>query len=166
MTKTSVTSTGPLSDFEIRWVFGNITKSLRQKIVTFWLQEGALANPDEAWRRSWEVACVLHNVESDSIAGACTVAIRLDDQGVSYGFVRMFIRPASRLAGLNVRLMEKTIEGFKGLARENGAPGRLVATVENRKLERRAIQKILAKLGFTQAGRTVDGELVIQRSLR
>jgi len=105
-------------------------------------------------------------VESDSIAGACTVAIRLDDQGVSYGFVRMFIRPASRLAGLNVRLMEKTIEGFKGLARENGAPGHLVATVENRKLERRAVQKILAKLGFTQAGRTVDGELVIQRSLR
>ena len=165
MTKTSVTSTGPLSDFEIRWVFGNITKSLRQKIVTFWLQEGALANSDEAWRRSWEVACVLHNVGSDSIAGACTVAIRLDDQGVSYGFVRIFIRPASRLVGLNVRLMEKMIEGFKGLARENGAPGHLVATVENRKLERRAVQKILAKLGFTQAGRTVDGELVIQRSL-
>jgi hypothetical protein len=166
MTKTSVTSTRPPSAFEVRWVFGNTTKSLRQQIVAFWLQEGALTNPDEAWRRSWEVACVLHNVGSDSIAGACTVAIRLDDQGVSYGFVRIFIRPASRLVGLNVRLMEKMIEGFKGLARENGAPGHLIATVENRKLERRAIQKILAKLGFIHTGRTASGELVIQRSLR
>jgi len=58
------------------------------------------------------------------------------------------------------------IEGFKGLARENGAPGHLIATVENRKLERRAIQKILAKLGFIHTGRTASGELVIQCILR
>jgi hypothetical protein len=90
-------------DFEVSWVFGNILPALRRQLVTFWLREGALTNPDEAWRRSWEVACVLRQVANGSIAGACTVAIRLDDQGHAYGFIRIFIRPGSRLAGLNVR---------------------------------------------------------------
>jgi GNAT superfamily N-acetyltransferase len=153
-------------DFEVSWVFGNILPALRRQLVTFWLREGALTNPDEAWRRSWEVACVLRQVANGSIAGACTVAIRLDDQGHAYGFIRIFIRPGSRLAGLNVRLMKKMIEGFEGLAHEQGAPRRLLATIENRKLERRAIQQVLASLGFVHAGRTADGELMIHRPLR
>jgi GNAT superfamily N-acetyltransferase len=155
-----------LDDFQVVWVFGAISEALRQQIVAFWLQEGAITHPDEAWRRSWEVACLLQEAESSRIVGICTVAIRLDDQDHSYRYVRIFIRPASRLAGLNVRLMETMIEGFKGLAREPGAPRRLLATIENRKLERRASQKILARLGFMPVGRTPDGELVIHRPLR
>ena len=153
-------------DFQVLWVFGAISAPLRQQIVAFWLREGAIANADEAWRRCGEVACLLREAESGRIAGVCTVAIRLDDDGHSYGYVRIFIRPASRLAGLNVRLMQKMIKGFEDLAREPGAPRRLLATIENRKLERRAIQKILARLGFVHAGRTADGELVIHRPLR
>jgi len=153
-------------DFQVLWVFGAISQALRQQIVAFWLQEGALTNADEAWRRSWEVACVLQEAESGRIAGVCTVAIRLDDQDMSYGYFRIFIRPASRLVGLNYRLMKMMIEGFEVLAREPGAPHRLLATIENRKLERRASQKFIARLGFTSVGRTVDGEWVIHRPLR
>lgn len=165
MIKTPLTPTGSLQNFQVQWVFGNVSEPLRQQIVALWLQEGAVANPDEAWRRSWEVACVLREVKSGHIAGVCTVAIRLDDHGVSYGFVRLFIRRASRLAGLNVRLMESMIEGFDVMAREPGAPRHLVATIENRKIERRAAQRILARLGFVRAGIAANGELVMQRSL-
>jgi len=35
-------------DFQVLWVFGAISQALRQQIVAFWLQEGALTNADEA----------------------------------------------------------------------------------------------------------------------
>lgn len=159
-------SADPLAGFEVRWVFGKLTDSLRQQIVSFWLEEGAISNADEAWRRSWEVACVLVHRQSSNLAGACTVAIRLDDQGQSYGFVRAFTRPGNRLAGLAERLMKRMIEGFEEMAHEPGAPQRLIATIENRKLERRAGQKILGRLGFVNAGTSAAGEMVIHRRLR
>lgn len=163
MSKTNTLS-GATQAFHVQWVFGNVTQALRRQIVTFWLQEGALTHADEAWRRSFEVACVLQD-ESGNIAGVCTVAIHLDDRGRSYGFVRIFIRPDDRRVGLNVRLMERMIEGFVSLAREPDAPQRLVATIENRKLERRGAQRILARLGFVHVGVAPNGERVMQRDL-
>jgi hypothetical protein len=165
MIQTRTTPTNASQRFYARWVFGSVTEAMRQQLVAFWLREGALTNPDDAWWRSWEVACVLLEEGSDHIAGVCTVAIRMDDHGRSYGFVRIFIRPGNRLVGLNVCLMERMIEGFTALAREPGAPHRLVATIENRKLERRAAQRILARLGFVHVGTAPNGELVMQRAL-
>ena len=165
MIQASTTSTNASQRFHARWVFGGVTEAMRQQLIAFWLQEGALTNPDEAWQRSWEVACVLQHVENDLIVGVCTVAIRMDDHGRSYGFVRIFIRPDNRLIGLNVCLMERMIKGFTALAREPGAPHRLVATIENRKLERRAAQRILARLGFVHIGTAPNGELVMQCAL-
>lgn len=158
-------TTGGSPRFQVQWVFGRITDTLRRQIVAFWVQEGALTNPDEAWRRSFEVACVLHDEEGGSLAGVCTVAISLDDNQRSYGFVRIFVRPSSRRVGVNVRLMERMIEGFAEMAREPGGPQRLVATIENRKLERRAAQRILARLGFAHVGVAANGELIMQRML-
>jgi L-amino acid N-acyltransferase YncA len=165
MTKTSETPTDALQGFQVRWVYGGITAAWRRRLMEFWLREGALANADEAWRRAWEVACVLEEDGTGRIAGVCTVAVHMDDRDRSYGFVRIFIRTGSRVVGLNVRLMERMIEGFTALAREPGAPHRLVATIENRKLERRAAQRILARLGFVHVGTAPNGELVMQRNL-
>lgn len=165
MSETSGPMTGARPQLNVRWVFGNIDEPLRRELVAFWLKEGALPNPDEAWRRSFEVACVLQDEQLGSIAGVCTVAIRLDDHQRSYGFVRIFIRPDSRMVGMNVRLMKQMIEGFTALAREPGGPQRLVVTIENRKLERRAGQRILARLGFVHVGVAPNGEQVMQRHL-
>jgi GNAT superfamily N-acetyltransferase len=154
-----------LPTFQVRWVFGNVSDVLRGQIVEFWLREGAVTNPNEAWRRSWEVACVLQEAGGSRIEGACTVAIRLDDHGLSYGFVRLYIRPASRRVGLNIRLMETMIDGFKKMMHESGAPRCLVATLENRKIERRAAQRTMARLGFVHIGTAATGELVMQCDL-
>ena len=142
-----------------------MSEALRRQIVAFWIRQGALTNPDEAWRRSFEVACVLLEEPSGEIAGVCTVAIHMDDHARCYGFVRIFLRPDSRRVGLNVRMMERMIQGFTLLAREPGGPRRLVATIENRKLERKAAQRILAKLGFVHIGMAPNGEWVMQRML-
>jgi hypothetical protein len=165
MSKTSTDAAENIDRFQVRWVFGKISDALRQQLVAFWLREGALAHADEAWRRTSEVACVLLADEREDIAGVCTVAIHMDDHARSYGFVRIFIRADSRFVGLNVRLMERMVEGFSTLAREPGAPQRLVATIENRKLERRAAQRILARLGFVNVGTAPNGERVIERKL-
>jgi hypothetical protein len=165
MSETSVDPAENIHRFHVRWVFGSIDAALRQQLVAFWLKEGALANADEAWRRTAEVACLLLEGADEDIAGVCTVAIRLDDFGRSYGFVRIFIRAESRFTGLGRRLTKHTIEGFSALAREPGAPQRLVATIENRKLERRASQLILARLGFSSVGTAANGEMVIERRL-
>jgi hypothetical protein len=165
MIKTSVAPHEDVSEFQVRWVFGSISQALRQQLVTFWLQEGAIANADEAWRRSFEVACVLWEGEAKDLAGVCTVAIHMDERGRSYGFVRIFIRRESRFVGLNVGLMQRMIEGFTALARESGAPQRLVATIENPKIARRGGLRLLARLGFRSVGTAANGELIIERSL-
>jgi hypothetical protein len=151
--------------FDVHWVFGSVTEALRSELVSFWMLEGALHSRDEAWRRSWEAACVLRHATTRCIAGVCTVAIRLDEHGRSYGLVRIFIGPGNRKVGLNVRLMERMIEGFKTLASEPGAPSRLIATIENPKIERRGARQLLDRLGFASMGRTANGDLIIQRGL-
>jgi hypothetical protein len=45
----------------VKWVFGNVTEALRKQLVTFWIEEGAIHSPNEAWRRCWEVARILQD---------------------------------------------------------------------------------------------------------
>lgn len=166
MIENEQSTAGASRRFAVRWVFGAWSDSLRRELVAFWLREGALTSADEAWRRTFEVACVLEDVHTGKLAGVCTIGIHLDEQQRSYGFVRIFIRPDDRMIGLGRRLMARMIEGFTALASEPGAPQRLVATIENRKLQRRGAQRLLAQLGFAQVGVAPNGELVMQRSLR
>ena len=150
--------------FQIRWVFGRMTAAMRRQLVEFWLHEGALESPDEAWRRSWEAACLLQE-QTGKVAGVCTVAIGLDDHQRAYGYLRIFVAAANRRPGLNVRMVRKVVEGFECLATEPGAPQRLVATVENPKIARRGGLRLLASVGFQSIGRTERGELLIERPL-
>lgn len=165
MIDTRLPMTSTAQPLTVRWVFGSITEALRRELVAFWLQEGALTSADEAWRRTFEVACVLEDEQTGKLAGVCTVGIRMDEQQRSYGFVRIFIRKDDRVAGRGRRLMQRMLEGFQMLAREPGGPHRLVATIENRKLQRRGAQRVLTQLGFVQVGIAPNGELVMQRSL-
>ncbi|WP_445144987.1 hypothetical protein [Dyella sp. Tek66A03] len=165
MSETNNDAHGAQRRFLVRWVFGAITDAMRRQIVAFWLREGALASADEAWRRSFEVASILQDASNGEIAGVCTVAIALDEQHRSYGFVRIFVGSANRHPGFNVRMMQRMIEGFEALIGDAGAPQRLLATIENKKLERRGGLRLLASVGFEPVGRTAQGELLIQRRL-
>ncbi|MCX7512203.1 GNAT family N-acetyltransferase [Frateuria hangzhouensis] len=165
MTKANANASAAIGGLRARWVFGGINDALRRRLLAFWAREHAIDNPDEAWRRVWEVACILEDETTGDIAGICTVAIGLDDYKRSYGFLRIFIAAGNRRPGLGRRMMRAAIEGFQALAHEPGAPQRLVATVENRKIESRGGLRVLAALGFESIGRTGQGELLIQRQL-
>lgn len=154
-----------MQGFQARWVFGSIPGEMRRRLVAFWMREGALTNPDEAWRRVGEVACILQNQTTGDIAGVCTVAIGLDDHGRSYGLLRIYVAAANRRPGLNVRMMRTVIAGFQAMAGEAGAPRRVLATIENQKIEGPGGRRLLHGLGFEAIGRTPGGELIIQRQL-
>lgn len=151
--------------YAVRWVFGQLAAHRRRAIVAFWMREGALSSVDEAWRRAWEVACVLEDMLSGEIAGVCTVAISHDAAERSFGYVRIYIGKAHRHPGHNMRLMRRMIQGFEQLAKEPGAPRRLLAGIENPKIERRAGLRLLAALGFHVIGKTQEGGALIERML-
>ncbi|UPG94007.1 GNAT family N-acetyltransferase [Luteibacter aegosomatissinici] len=154
-----------LDGYAVRWVFGQLAPHRRQAVVAFWLRERAIASPDEAWRRAWEVACVLEDALSGDVVGVCTVAIGFDDTQRSYGYVRIYIGKAHRHPGLGVRMMRRMIRGFEALATEPGAPRRLIAGIENRKIERRGGMRLLAGLGFVSIGKTAEGGELVERTL-
>jgi hypothetical protein len=83
VTRPSIAAANTFGKFQFTWVFGKVPEAVRQHLVAFCLRENAIANAAEAWRRSFETACVLHDTENGAIAGACTIAIGLDEQGVS-----------------------------------------------------------------------------------
>jgi hypothetical protein len=156
---------GETTRFRVDWVHGCIDAALRTELVAFWLEQGAIDGVGEAWRRSYEVACVLRDA-AGALAGVCSVALGVDEGGDSYGFLRAFVRPGSRAVRSSQRLLVATAMGFERLAGEPGGPKRLVITLENRKLERQGMRRKLARLGFAPIGATPGGEVIMQRSLR
>jgi L-amino acid N-acyltransferase YncA len=155
----------PQAHYTVRWVFGQLPAARRQAIVAFWLREGAIQCAEEAWRRAWEVACVLEEAGTGAVAGVCTVAVGFDDAQRSFGYVRIYIGKRHRHPGLAVRMIQRMLEGFEVLAYEPGAPYRLLAGIENPKLEARAGQRLLAGLGFTVIGKTAEGGMLLERVL-
>ncbi|QDE41027.1 GNAT family N-acetyltransferase [Luteibacter pinisoli] len=153
-----------IGKFNVRWVFGGITPTLRRDIVAFWMAEAALDSADEAWRRSWEVACVLED-DGGTLAGICTVALGLDDHRSGFGYLRIYIGRAHRHPGLARRMVRRMVEGFEALASEPGAPKRIVANLENEKIARRSGLRLLASVGFAPVGMTAQGEVLIERRL-
>ncbi|UPG89625.1 hypothetical protein L2Y96_19890 [Luteibacter aegosomaticola] len=165
MQRTTHSPQHPQAQYTVRWVFGQLSAARRQAIVAFWVREDAIQCAEEAWRRAWEVACVLEEAGTGAIAGVCTVAIGFDETQRSFGFARIFIGKRHRHAGLGVRMGQRMIEGFEVLAYEPGAPYRLLAGIENPKLEARGGQRLLASLGFTVIGKTAEGGMLVERLL-
>lgn len=98
------------------------------------MNEGAIPNSDEAWRRSWEIACVLQENQIREFAGACTLRYAWMSKANPFGFTRLYIRPSSRRLDLNRRLMRAVMKGFEAMGHQPGSPRRLMASIENKSL--------------------------------
>lgn len=87
-------------DYTITVVQGSVDTALAGEIATFWLANGALADPQEARRRVAEVVCVARN-RAREIVGLNTVYLStLGRPPRAYYLYRAFIRPADRRLGL------------------------------------------------------------------
>lgn len=145
-------------DYSISPVFGRVSEELRREVGAFWLGHGAIANDDEARRRADELVCVARN-RAGEIVGVNTAYVSgLGAAKDRYFFYRMFVRPQDRHLHLS-RAMVRAAVGALREGRDPGAAIRGVALVtENRKLMRAGGRRLLAHLGWQQAGTDPRGQ--------
>lgn len=149
---------------QIHWVWGEISPALRSQLIAFWRDNGAIQDPFEAWRRSFEVACVAFD-SSEQIVGVSSVYCAYCAQAEApYWFYRTFVHEDSRTGGLAPRIFTCTFEQLKlAYAGENEAPVGLMVVAENPKLETAPGIRIIQRAGLLLLGRTVSGQSVWHR---
>jgi hypothetical protein len=148
-------------EFDILWGFGQTTPELRIKLVRFWLENGAIADPYMAWRRTFEVGCVVLNREGEIVGVNSFYADRMMTDGRFYWFYRTYIRPDSRMNGLTPFIFHITYDKLSKLyAGEIGSPVGIVLIIENPKLDQRAGLRIMQRGGLEHLGADQQGKSV------
>lgn len=147
--------------FKIFWIFDRLTTEMKADLVKFWLRNGAIMNPEEAWRRTQEVGCLAFNAH-DEIVGVSTIyRHRLQPDDLDYWFYRTFIRPDSRVLGLSSRIFDTTFNQLAVMSgRLSDAPSGVVVVTENAKLESHGGIARLQRLGLERLGTDQRGQSV------
>jgi len=159
-----VSAIGSLKKHRIVWVWGQITPQLRSELIAFWGETGALTDPCEAWRRTFEVASVVRNADGRIVGVSSVYCAYSPGAGALYWFYRTFIREDSRDVGLAPRLFAHTYEQLAlAYADEAQAPVGMMIVVENPKLETAAGIRVIQRAGFQHLGIDENGQSVWHR---
>ena len=147
-----------IHDHSIFVVRGCLSAPRRQELVQFWLRHGAIANLQEALRRTQEIVCLAVD-KQNRISGVSTVYI--ESFGLEkhpYWFYRTFIRPDCRLPGIAVRIFRATLQCLTTEQCEpDRAPRGLVIVTENRRLTRPGARVMFRAEGLRFLSSTADG---------
>lgn len=139
--------------FRICWIFDSLSTEMKVDLVKFWLTNGAIINPEEAWRRTLEVGCIAYNANDEIVGVSSIYRDRLQPQGSVYWFYRTFIRPDSRVLGLNSRIFDTTFNQLLVMSsRVSDAPCGVIVVTENAKLESRGSMLRLQRKGLERLG--------------
>ena len=143
----------------IFWVWQQVTPALRQQLIDFWDSNGAIQDPFEAWRRTFEVACVALN-EAGQVVGISSV-YGAYGAGAPYWFYRTFIREDCRDVGLAPRIFACTHEQLALMySDEAQAPVGMMVVSENPKLETPAGIRVSQRAGLLHLGYNEHGQSV------
>ncbi len=147
------------NNHRIVWVWQQVNPDLRQALIRFWQDNAALQDSFDAWRRTFEVACVALDPEG-RIVGVSSV-YSAQGGGTPYWFYRTFIRQDCRDVGLAPRIFSCTHQQLaQAYADEPQAPVGMMVVSENPKLETPAGLRVsqragLAHLGYNEQGQSV-----------
>lgn len=156
----NIESTG----YRLCWTAGQTTPASRAQLIAFWRDNGALSEPFEAWRRTFEVCCIAFNGADQIAAVGSVYSAHYPALGAPYWFYRTFIRPDSRVNGLAQRMLRHTVAQLTdSFAGEPGAPAGVIIVTENPKFETAAGQRQLQRQGFVRLGADENGRSVWQR---
>lgn len=143
----------------IFWVWQQVTPALRQQLVDFWRDNGALQSSSEAWRRTFEVACVAMD-DMGEITGVSSVYCP-HGPCAPYWFYRTFIRKDCRDVGLAPRIFACTHAQLALTYRDEvSAPVGMMVVSENPKLETPAGIRISQRAGLQHLGYNEHGQSV------
>jgi hypothetical protein len=141
------------NDFSLLWAYQGSTPEMRERIVHFWREHGAVTDPGEAWRRTFEVGCITVDRQNE-IAGVTSIYIdKLTAAGPTLWMYRMFIRPNSRFLGLACSMFDTTARELQTqFGPEKGSPVGLCAVIENSKLLTRGGIRHMQRQGLRYIG--------------
>lgn len=137
-----------LHEYSVSWVFGQSNQMLRSELVDFWGRNGAIQDPREAWRRSFEVACTARNAVGKIVGVSSVYHGFLSTGAEPYWFYRTYIQPDSRVFGLLHRLFHETYDRLGAISAEAHAPTGIVVIPENEKFLSAAGKRVLLSLGL------------------
>jgi GNAT superfamily N-acetyltransferase len=147
--------------YRLRWVYGQACATIRAQLVAFWLDNGALSDAYEAWRRTFEVTCIAVDRAGQIVGVSSVYSAFCRELGAPYWFYRTFTRPDLRFSWLAQRMLRHTVaqlaEAFAG---EPGAPVGMIIVAENPKLEALAAQRQLQRLGYVRQGADAGGRSI------
>jgi hypothetical protein len=147
--------------YRLCWVMGQSSTASRAQLIAFWRNNGALNEPFEAWRRTFEVCCIAFD-SADQIVGVSSV-YSAPSPGLQGHFwhYRTFVRADSRTQGLAEDIFYLS---FKQLAEtyagEAGAPLGVAMVVENPAFETAEGQQTLQRGGMVRAGANPTGHSI------
>jgi GNAT superfamily N-acetyltransferase len=150
--------------YRLCWVYGQTCATTRAQLVAFWLENAALSEAYEAWRRTFEVTCIAVDRAGQIVGVSSVYSAPCRELGAPYWFYRTFIRPDSRFSGLAQRMLKHTVEQLaEAFAGEPGAPVGMIIAPENPKLEAASARRQLQRLGFLHLGADAGGRSIWRR---
>jgi hypothetical protein len=143
--------------YTIEAVYQNITKNLRNEVIVFWLEYGALPDINTALERVDQIACVVRSATGD-VVGISTVYPAPHGPGSEpYLNMRMFIQPAHRVPGLMKKLTLATRCFFDSNCEARGGARGMLIYAENPKLMRPGARRQFEQSVWEYAGKDQRG---------
>jgi len=132
-------------DYIIEPVYQNLTKSVRNEIIVFWLENGALQDIHEAKRRVDEVVLTARNPNCELVGISTVYAGSFGDDDATYLCYRMFIRSHDRVPGLMQQITQGTRYFFNANPSLQGKACGMILCTENPKLMRPGMKRLFER---------------------
>ncbi len=145
------------SGYSISVVHRHVDNALRDELVAFWMQHGAVPDAAEARRRAGEAVCIVRNAGSEIVAVNSVYVARFRGYADPQYFYRQFARPQDRVLRLGVAMLRQAVAALRAAHRAGDPVRGIVLVAENPKLSRKSGHRLLAWLGWTFLGKGPRG---------
>lgn len=144
--------------YTITPVYTQITDELAREIISFWRDNSAIPDEQEALRRTREVVVVARNAASQIVGINSVYTGAFNASRHPWYYYRMFIRPQDRILGLGGRMTRVAVKFLRSHAISQSLPvAGIVLITENPKLMEPAGKRKLSRLGWEYIGRGPQG---------
>ncbi len=147
--------------YQLENVFEKISTEQRQACVNMWMTHHVIANKELAWERSKQICYILTHIESGDVIGVNTLyKSQFQHSDSLYFFNRMYILPDYRNTRLMITGTAAMLCYAKHYLSDRGING-VININENKKLNRRGLQKIFRRLGYQHHSWQDDKEVIL-----
>ncbi len=144
-------------EHHITRVYENIDQNLQQEIIRMWVDNNVL-NQTEAARRVAEVFFIIRDPAGQLLGVSTAYTGDFLEEGNSYWFLRIFIRPDARgVFNLAVFVIRKTVDALRHQEVKDSRPNGVIIIMENQKLWRKGMHRVLRQNGGTFWGKGPKG---------